>query len=119
MERTMLGIKFTSGNLPLLYFAEILEQVKPLFKLVNIFVGRKAQVYPKAASIPSQYMIAVRWLKQEVLDAQTTGRISPSFASQVFNKLVELKTVRKHNLVKNREFQFEEAARLQENIRFT
>jgi len=115
-----LNLKMIQHVLPVLYLFEILDQIKPVFKLDNCFPGRTKVVFPRIVMRQKQYMVALHWLKGDILEAgQYSARDGNKFSNVIYSRLLDIHGAPRHTIIKKRNAYLKEAIKLQANVRFT
>jgi ribosomal protein S7 len=110
--------KYITGVSPLIIFLEILDRIKPTFRLRNYIVRRVIiKEYPIVARRSQQLMLATHWFKTEVRSGSVYfGR---SFSQEITNKLLEFRSnPKKNNLIKKRAEYTRRTIVAQFNIRY-
>lgn len=116
--KAMAQIKFTTAANPLILFLEVLDKIKPIFRLRNYIVRRVIiKEFPIAVLRPRRLILAVHWLKDEV--QSNSGKFATSLDNEIASKLVEFKlNPKKNNLVKKRNEFTKRIIKAQFNIRY-
>jgi len=116
--RSFAILKYTSGVSPLIFLLEVLDKIKPTFRLRNYIVRRViVKEYPIVTLRPRQFMIAVHWLKEEIQSSSGYGE--QSLAEKISQKLLNFKiNTKKNNLIKKRTDYTKRTIKAQFNIRY-
>lgn len=111
-------IKFATGTNPLILFLEVLDKIKPSFRLRNYIVRRViVKEFPIAVLRPRRLIMAVHWLKEEV--QSSSGKFATSLDSEIASKLLDFRlNPKKNNLVKKRNEFTKRTIKAQFNIRY-
>lgn len=113
-------IKYSKNLTPLLYWFEILEQIKPTFKLTSIFPNKKMVVYPRVILGSKQYKITLRWLREITkYDYEQTRKDKIPFYRVILSSFEFLNSSNNKSLLKKRDNYLSDAIRLQDHIRYT
>jgi len=119
-NKGLLLIKYTQNINPLVYVFEIVDKIKPTFKLENAFPGRTAVVYPKVVNVSTQYSVAIRWILAYLLEnKRNAGRNTLGFYKHFVAGLTQLTVLKSNPLLKKRDRYHQNAVKLQENVRYT
>lgn len=118
--KCLLTIKFTNNINPLIYIFEIIDSIKPTFRLENSFPSKTAIVYPKIINAFKQYNIVIRWIQIFILENKyNAGRNTVKFYKYIVNSLTQLQILKFNPLIKKRDRYHKEAVVLQDNMRYT
>jgi len=120
INKALLMIKYEYKITPLLLFLEMLEILKPVFRLRKYIVRRTVvKQYPYIAKASRRYMVAVRWVKDEIVNSYNKDSSIEPLYLRVFSKLSSFKVKsRKHPLLKIANRQLREVLKNQGNMRF-
>lgn len=119
-NKCLLQIKFNNNINPLIYIFEIIDNIKPTFKLEHSFPGKVPVVYPKTVKLNKRYNVAIRWIQLFILENKYNSiRTIIPFYKQLFNSFNQLATLKSNLLIKKRDQYHQDAVTLQENIRYT
>lgn len=117
---SLMQLKFAIVASPLVFILELLERLKPSFKLEHCFPGRLKVVYPKVVRRYGQYSVALTWLRRALeVESVRVSRIRPSFSTQIFERLMEIHELKRHRLFKKRNQYHQEAVTFESNVRYT
>ena len=116
--KAMSQIKFSTAANPLILFLEVLDKIKPIFRLRNYIVRRVIiKEFPIAVLRPRKLILAVHWLKEEV--QSNSGKFSTSLDNEIASKLLDFKlNPKKNNLIKKRNEFTKRIIKAQFNIRY-
>lgn len=64
--KTFLHLKYMQLRFPAIFILDVLEQIKPTFKLLNVYHRGSFIKYPKFVQKEKQYLIAIKWLYSEI-----------------------------------------------------
>lgn len=111
-------IKFVAASNPLILFLEVLDKIKPTFRLRNYIVRRViVKEFPIVVLRPRRLILAVHWLKEEV--QSNSGKFTTSLDNEIAAKLLDFKSnPKKNNLVKKRNEFTKRTIKAQFNIRY-
>ncbi len=116
----LIHVKLAHRVHPLVFLFEVIESIKPVFKLENTFPSKKGVIFPRVITRNKQYGIAIKWIKLLILDQKhSSKRDKLAFWKQLYVGLVQLSVQRSNPLVKKRDEYHKDAVNLQENIRYT
>jgi len=117
---SLIQIKLSYHTNPLIFLFEIIENIKPLFKLENTFPGKTAVVYPKVVNLNKRYSIVIKWIKLYILDNRyNLKRNRIAFWKQLNAGIIQLSLLKSNTLIKKRNEYHKNAIDLQENLRYT
>lgn len=120
LNKCLVSIKFNTHASPIIFVFEIVDRVKPTFKLENSFPGKTPVIYPKVVDSAKQYSIAIRWIQLYILENRSNaGRNTVGFYKHLISSLNQLATSKSNLLIKKRDRYHQEAVALQENARYT
>jgi ribosomal protein S7 len=110
-------IKYKRSVNPLLLLLEIIDKVKPSFRLRN-YIVRRVQIkeYPIVTFRSRQLMIALHWLKAEI---RSTRQLKSSLMNKIADVFLNFEPTSKNNLVKKRLEYTKRIVAGQFNIRYT
>ena len=116
-RRSLAVLKYARTTNPLLLLLEIIDKIKPSFRLRN-YIVRRVQVkeYPIVTFRSRQLIIALHWLKLEI---RNTHQLKSSLADRIANVLLNFTSTPKNNLVKKRVEYTKRIVAGQFNIRYT
>lgn len=111
-------IKFATKTSPLTIFLELLDKIKPMFRLRNYIVRRVIiKEFPIAVLRPRRLILAVHWLKEEVRSKRV--KFETSLSNDIFDKLIDFtENPKKNSLVKKRNEFTQRTIKAQFNIRY-
>lgn len=112
-DKVCLQMKLHLRTLALEVLLEKIEKIKPTFKLKSIIVGGKKREFPIFLSPEKQRNSAVRNIQSVVLN-----RKEWYLNQRITNELVDLSTVKNHELVKQRDESMREAIKNRFNMRY-
>ena len=116
----LLLVKIENKMSPVLYFFEIIERIKPSFKLVSYFPTRTALITPKVVPPSSLYKVVLQWIRVLVNADYVNARKSRTpYYKIVHNSLQYLYKTKNHTLIKKRDQYLVDAIRLQRYLRYT
>ena len=116
----LLNIKLATRTNPLVLVFEIVDRIKPTFRLSNVFPGKTPLVYPEVADPKKQYSIAIRWVQLYILENKSNaGRNTAGFYKHLWSGLEALTATGSNTLTKKRDQYHREAVVLQDNFRYT
>lgn len=117
---SLIQIKFLYNINPIIFLFEVIESIKPIFKLENTFPGKTAVVYPRAVNLDKRYNVAIKWIKLYILDNQHNLRRSRAvFWKQFYIEITQLSLHKSNPLIKKRDEYHQNAIHLQDNLRYT
>ena len=120
LNRCLLNIKFVNRTSPLVFVFEIVDRIKPTFRLNNVFPGKTPLVYPEVADPAKQYSIAIRWIQLYILENKfNAGRNTAGLYKHLLSGLGALTANGSNTLIKKRDQYHREAVVLQDNFRYT
>ena len=95
-------VKYTFKSNPLIILLEILDKIKPNFRLRNYIVRRViVKEYPIVTLRSRQYILAIHWLKLEIQTG--SDRLEASLADKIAARLIDFtRNPKKNSLVKKR-----------------
>ena len=116
--KALAQIKFSIHANPLLLFLEVLDKIKPTFRLRNYIVRRVIiKEFPIVVLRPRRLILAVHWLREEV--QSNSGKFAVSLDNQIVTKLLDFRlNPKKNNLVKKRNEFIKRTIKAQFNIRY-
>ena len=116
--RAFSRLKFMTGTNPLILFLEVLDKIKPTFRLRNYIVRRVIiKEFPIVVLRPRRLIMAVHWLKEDV--QSNSGRFTTSLDNDIASKLLDFRAnPKKNNLVKKRNEFTKRTIKAQFNIRY-
>jgi len=116
--KALAQIKFSIHGNPLLLFLEVLDKIKPTFRLRNYIVRRVIiKEFPIVVLRPRRLILAIHWLKEEV--QSNSGKFAVSLDNQIVTKLLDFRlNPKKNNLVKKRNEFIKRTIKAQFNIRY-
>ena len=117
MHRSLVVIKYARTTNPLLLLLEIIDKIKPSFRLRN-YIVRRVQVkeYPIVTFRSRQLIIALHWLKLEIYN---TYQLKSSLADRITSVLLNFVSAPKNSLIKKRLEYTKRIIAGQFNIRYT
>jgi len=123
INKAFLALKLYNSKLPPLILVEMLEQLRPLFKLNNFFLGRKMVQYPKITSIPKQYLVVLKWICTDFKESYSKDIKNDKticYPLWLFDRLMKFESEPKHDkLTADRENYYYKASKTQDNVRYT
>jgi ribosomal protein S7 len=106
-------MKVHLGVLALEVLLEKIELIKPTFKLRSTMIGGKRREFPALLPPEKQRNRAVRNIREAV-----ANRKEWYLHQRIANELVDLSTIKNHELVKQRDESLREAYRQRFNMRY-
>lgn len=120
LYKALLYAKLQLGSMPMLLLLELLERLKPTFRLRK-YVVRRTQLkeYPHVARASRRYMMSVRWLADEIVSEYNPAFSQEPFFLRLSNKFVNFySNPKKHSLTKTRNKHEKTTVKTQFNMRF-
>jgi ribosomal protein S7 len=116
--RAFAVVKYAQLVNPLVALLEILDKVKPTFRLRN-YVMRRVIIkeFPSVEHHRYHVLTALRWLKSEIQAG--SGQFGSSLANEIAKKLLDFRTsLRKNSLVRKRSEHIRRVIKAQFNVRY-
>ena len=116
--KSCVSVRFILNLNPMILMLELLDKIKPSFRLRNYIVRRTIiKEYPVTVLRPRQLILAVHWLKEDLQN--TPHSLTASLSQNLTAKLCEFKlNAKKTNLVKKRNDYVKRVVKAQFNTRY-
>lgn len=104
MYQAFAQLKYSLREMPLLVLLEILEKLKPTFRLRKYIRKRNIiKEYPFVAKQSRRYIMVIQWLKHELNSEYKSASSTEIFSNRIYNKLYAFRmNPRKHSLTKTK-----------------
>jgi len=104
LHKALIQLKYSFHEMPILIILELLERLKPTFRLRKYIVKRTIiKEYPFVAKESRRYMVALHWVTDEIKIEHKSFSIEPFF-NRIYLKIGSFKNnPRKNSLIKTRD----------------
>lgn len=113
LNKAYLYMKLHLNVLAIEVLLEKMEKIKPTFKLKSVTIAGKKREFPVFLSPEKQRSRAIRNIKENV-----SKRKEWYLSQRIINELVDLRSIKSHELIKQRDESFREAIKNRFNMRY-